>query len=168
MPRTLQVRPELTGEDGHAVKAAVQLAEQDGEKAVRGQHAGIPGALVIDNHVLWLRGLHLGAMRAEVSAAQGPCWTPPAPLRSRGSGDGKGRLPTPCCLEGRAGTHPPLHTQAGGNTPATQQALVPRAATPSRTFTGVKGHDGHPPSTVGPAHTEMQVRMTGSPAGTRR
>lgn len=50
----------LTCEDGHAVEAAVQLAEQDGEEAVCSQHADIPGALVIDNHVLWLLSLCLG------------------------------------------------------------------------------------------------------------
>lgn len=56
------VGPRLTREDGHAVEAAVQLAQQDGEEAVCGQHAGVPRALVIDHHVLWLCGLHLGAM----------------------------------------------------------------------------------------------------------
>lgn len=67
---------ELTGEDGHAVEAAVQLAEQDGEEAVCGQHAGIPRALVVHNHILRLRGLHLGAVRAEVRARWAPAKGP--------------------------------------------------------------------------------------------
>lgn len=57
---------EFTCEDGHAVEAAVQLAEQDGQEAVCCQHAGISCALVIHHHILWFCGIHLGTIRAEV------------------------------------------------------------------------------------------------------
>lgn len=53
----------LTCEDGHTVEAAIQLAEQDGQEAVCGQHTGISRALVIHHHVLWLHSLHLGTVR---------------------------------------------------------------------------------------------------------
>lgn len=96
-----------TCEDGHAVEAAVQLAEQDGEEAVCGQHAGVPCALVIDHHVLRLRGLHLGAKRAEVTVAGHlPAAPPPAATAAAGRGmEGRGcRLGAPRGVG--AGTQP--------------------------------------------------------------
>ena len=120
------VCPELTCEDGHAVEAAVQLAEQDGEEAVCSQHAGVPCALVIDYHVLRLCGLHLGAMRAEVRALLGTCRRPPSPAATHCglSGTGREGLRPPCCLEGRAGSEPPTAQLTPGQveTPTATQA----------------------------------------------
>lgn len=81
------------------MEAAVQLAEQDGQEAVCCQHTSVPCALVIDHHVLWFCGLHLGDMRAEVKELQAPvrlpmiccCLLPLAQGKSRVSG-GRG-----CC-----------------------------------------------------------------------
>lgn len=104
--------PGRTCEDGHAVEAAVQLAEQDGQEAVCGQHAGIPRALVIDHHVLRLRGLHLGAGgRGQATARHLLASPPPAATTLLSPGEG-----------GQAGTQPCTPAQVSMPT-ATRQSL---------------------------------------------
>lgn len=53
-------QPDPTCEDGDAMEAAVQLAQEDGEETVSSQAAHVPRALVIDHHVPVLFRLHLG------------------------------------------------------------------------------------------------------------
>lgn len=55
--KDIQANP--TCEDGDTVEAAVQLAQKDRKEAVGGQTIHIPGALVIDHHILVLFCLHL-------------------------------------------------------------------------------------------------------------
>lgn len=174
------VCPELTCEDGHAVEAAVQLAEQDGEEAVCSQHAGVPCALVIDYHVLRLCGLHLGAMRAEVRALLGTCRKPPSPAATHCglSGTGREGLRPPCCLEGRAAQSPPTAqltpgqvetptaTQAGPRSRQKRGTLVLMPC-PHARASELREHLWV--SAGGHVHIEeMQVNVTGSSGGTHR